>query len=533
MGRHVAGESFLRGYLHYGSSAELWIHVVSPEHVQQFRDQSECLGVVKPTHFIDQSSLGCLTRPGVLFYPGPDFGELALKRSLFGHNQWSLCGITHTTSSAAAMDSIVQLLVTPVQPWDALICTSEAVLGNVQRLLDSHEEFLRSHLGATKFIRPQLPVIPLGIHSSDFIFSEAVKSEARASWGVKADTVVVMFMGRLSFHAKAHPLAVYQALELAAQKTGVNVLLVECGWHANTVISDAFTEAAQVALSHVKVLNLDGRDPCQRSQAWAGADIFVSLSDNIQETFGITPIEAMAAGLPVVVSDWNGYRDTVRHGKDGFLVPTLMPSPGLGVDLAYRHALQIDSYDTYCGYACSFVSVDVQAAARAFMRLFESPELRREMGAQGRRRARELFDWTCIIPRYEQLWQDLAERRMSSAGLQESGSSPSVWPARMDPFKAFAGYPSAQLQPQNSVELVDRDLSRSINRYHELSALTMVAFAGAVLPTHEEMAAVLTAAAQGPQPAHHLLADVPPERRALVFRSLVWLIKLQVLRLAE
>lgn len=533
MGRHVAGESFLRGYLHYGSSAELWIHVASPEHVKQFRDQSHCLGVVKPTHFIDQFSLGCLARPGALFYPGPGLGELALQRSLFGHNQWSLCGITHTTCSAAAMDSIVQMLVTPVQPWDALICTSEAVLGHVRGLLESQEEFLRSHLGAKKFIRPQLPVIPLGIHSGDFVFSEAMRSEARASWHVNANTVVVMFMGRLSFHAKAHPLAVYQALELAAQKTGVNVLLVECGWHANAAISEAFTEAAQAASPHVKVLNLDGRDTYQRSQAWAGADIFVSLSDSIQETFGITPIEAMAAGIPVVVSDWNGYRDTVRHGKDGFLIPTLMPSPGLGVDLAYRHALGIDSYDTYCGHACSFVAVDVQAAAGAFVRLFQSPELRRQMGEQGRRRVKELFDWKSIIPRYEQLWQDLAERRMSSAGLQESEPSSSGWSARMDPFKAFAGYPSAQLQPQNHVELVDRDLSRSMNRYHELSALAMVAFARAVLPTHEEIAAVLAAAAQGPQPAHHLLADVPPDRRALVFRSLVWLIKLQLLRLVD
>ena len=31
--------------------------------------------------------------------------------------------------------------------------------------------------------------------------------------------------------------------------------------------------------------------------------MFVSLSDNIQETFGLTPIEGMASGLPLIVSD--------------------------------------------------------------------------------------------------------------------------------------------------------------------------------------------------------------------------------------
>ena len=40
----------------------------------------------------------------------------------------------------------------------------------------------------------------------------------------------------------------------------------------------------------------------------------MSLADNIQETFGLTPVEAMAAGLPCVMSDWDGYRDTVRDG---------------------------------------------------------------------------------------------------------------------------------------------------------------------------------------------------------------------------
>lgn len=533
MGRHVAGESFLRGYLCYGAASELWIHVASPEHANHFRANSKMLGISKPTHFIDPASLGRLASPGALFYPGPGLGGLAHKRSLFGHNHWSLCGITHTTCSAVAMDSIIQMLVSPIQSWDALICTSEAVQGHVQQLLDSQEEFLQSHLGATKIVRPQLPVIPLGVHADDFVFPEAMRSEARASWNVDSNTVVVMFMGRLSFHAKAHPLASYQALELAALETGVNVLLVECGWHANDAISAAFVEAADVALPHIKVLNLDGRDPHQRSQAWAGADLFFSLSDSIQETFGITPIEAMAAGIPVVVTDWNGYRDTVRHGKDGFRIPTLMPPPGLGVDLAQRYALGVDSYDAYCGHTCSFVAVDVQAAARAFARLFQSPELRREMGQQGRLRVQALFDWKVIIPRYEQLWQELAERRASAGCLQEPASSAVSWPARMDPFKAFAGYPSSVLHPLDRLGLVDPDLKGAMKRYHELARLSMVAFASSVLPTDDELAAVLAAAAPGPQPAHQLAAVVPPHRRAQVFRSLVWLIKLQLLRLAD
>lgn len=41
----------------------------------------------------------------------------------------------------------------------------------------------------------------------------------------------------------------------------------------------------------------------------------------VDEDFGITPVEAMAAGKCVVATDEGGYRETVVHGKTGFLVP--------------------------------------------------------------------------------------------------------------------------------------------------------------------------------------------------------------------
>ena len=68
-----------------------------------------------------------------------------------------------------------------------------------------------------------------------------------------------------------------------------------------------------------------------RFQVWHAADLVVSLVDNIQETFGLVIVEAMASGLPVVATDWNGYRDLVVDGETGFLVPTTMCGGCLGV----------------------------------------------------------------------------------------------------------------------------------------------------------------------------------------------------------
>jgi len=527
MGRNAAGESFLRGFLKHSNASEFWVQVHQLDHASHFAKTVKSLGRTQAIKVVDKNTLGALSQAGVVYYPGPDLGEHAFQRAAHGHSAWSLCGITHTTSSAGAMDALAALITAPVQPWDALICTSNAVKDNVSRLLQAQVDYLKDRLGIGKIVLPQLPVIPLGIHISDFAFSSEQKAAARAALDVTADTLVVLFMGRLSFHAKAHPLAMYQAIESAAQKTGKKVVLVECGWHANEFISKAYADAASLACPSVRVVTLDGRKPEERQTAWASTDVFCSLSDNIQETFGITPIEAMAAGIPVVVSDWDGYKDTVRDGIDGFRISTLMPQGGLGADLALRHALALDTYDMYCGHTCSLVAVDVQATAQAFESLFNSPQLRRQMGDAGRERAVGLYDWKTIIGQYEALWAQLSEIR--AAGTKVIKPLAHSWPARMDPFHAFASYPSQALTPQTVLALVDANVELALQRTLEYRKLAMIDFAKLILPSEDEIKALLSAG-MTQHTAEQWVQAVPIDRRPYVFRLLAWLLKLGVLK---
>ncbi|WP_295523726.1 glycosyltransferase family 4 protein [Limnohabitans sp. Rim8] len=528
MGRNAAGESFLRGFFLHSTATALWAQVQRPEHAQHFAHAAQSAGRKEPVKAVDKTSLGALAQSGMVYFPGPGIGQHAFHRAAFGHTAWSLCGITHTTSSAGAMDALADLVTAPVQPWDAVICTSTAVKDNVSRLLQAQVDYLQSRLGISRVVLPQLPVIPLGIHTADFAYTPDQKTAARAALGVSADTLVVLFMGRLSFHAKAHPLAMYQALEAAAQSTGKQVVLVECGWHANDFIAKSYADAAQLACPSVRVVTLDGRQAEDRLTAWAGADVFCSLSDNIQETFGIVPIEAMAAGLPVVVSDWDGYKDTVRDGVDGFRIPTWMPPAGLGGDLALRHALEIDTYDMYCGHTCTLVAVDVQATAAAFAKLFSSAALRRQMGEAGRQRAVAVYDWKHIIAQYEALWAQQKELRLTA----KNNDTPTLahpWPARMDPFHAFASYPTQVLTPQTLLALVDADANTAITRALAYRQLTMVDYAKVILPSEAEIRSVLQRA-QSPSTASALIEGTAQERRALVYRALVWLVKLGVLK---
>jgi hypothetical protein len=240
----------------------------------------------------------------------------------------------------------------------------------------------------------------------------------------------------------------------------------------------------------------------------------------------------MASGLPVVVSDWDGYKDTVRHEVDGFRIRTTMPEAGLATDMALRHALEIDTYDMYCGHTCSLVSVDIDQAAQAFVKLFESSSLRQTMGAAGRLRAQEVYDWRVIIAQYEALW---AEQQSARTAALENTATPPVklthpWPARMDPFYAFASYPTQALTANTVLCLADASVEAATARIQTYQGMAMVSFAKWVMPNDAEIVAVLKQASSGPQSAQNLVVQINEARKPFVFRTLVWFLKLGVLK---
>jgi glycosyltransferase involved in cell wall biosynthesis len=81
-----------------------------------------------------------------------------------------------------------------------------------------------------------------------------------------------------------------------------------------------------------------------------------------REGFGVACLEAMAHGRPVVATDVGGLRDLVVDGETGLVVPPRDPR-------ALRAALE---------------------------RLLGDRELRRRLGAEGRKRAQERFSWPAV-----------------------------------------------------------------------------------------------------------------------------------------
>jgi alpha-maltose-1-phosphate synthase len=463
LGRQAAGHGFLRAAVEGRGDGPVYGYTPHAASAQMFEAMVRGFDPVAEPAWIKGDQLARIgeTR-GVIYLADPTLTTFARRRLRVGTTGHSLCGVTHTLATSGMQEALADLLTEAVMPWDALICTSTAALKTVQSILEAQTDFLRWRFGAGAGIRlqaPQLPIIPLGVHCRDFEIGDDERALARGALGISADEVAALYLGRLVFTGKAHPLPMFLGLQATAERTGRKLVLILCGRAPTEAIEAAYLAGAANYAPDVRVVRVDSREDAARRSAWAAGDIFVSLADGIQETFGLTPLEAMASGLPVIVSDYNGYRETVRDGIDGFRIATWAPEPGLaGEGYALRHEVNLMNYEAYCWVTAASTSVEMTDLIDRLALLVSNPDLRRTMGQAGQGRARQLFDWAHVFRQHQALWAELNARRSAAAEdpaeLTWASAAPGSAASRLDPFHSFGHYPTAQIGAGTEVSLL-------------------------------------------------------------------------------
>jgi len=536
VGRTSAGEGFLKAFANHGNLDKLYCFTDSANSHDAFRSQMNRL-CPKPrkTSLIEWQEFHKLEKPGCLYVPDPVLEVHAWnRRSLANQRGYSICGVTHTTASHQTIDAIGALLTAPTQSWDALICTSKVVHATVARLLDDLAHYLEERGAGRIDTRLQLPVIPIGIDTDQFE-SSPQSGQARQSFrqqlGAQEDDIVLLYLGRLSVNIKTNPWSMLTSLEKASKRTGRKLHLVMAGWFQDNLNVNAFSEAIKILCPSINAVLMDGRQSKVRKYIWFAADIFVSLIDNIQETFGISPLEAMATGLPVVVSDWNGYRDTVIDGETGFRIPTAFPMQGAGDELTIRYTSGLDSYETYLGHCSAATIIDETACVDAFSRLIEDSDLRKTMGENGRRHVRANFDWKSVIGCYQDLWEELGERRkLDNESVPLRLGSPSS-PLRQDPFRLFSEYPTALVDSETRLyPLADvgaEDLTRACH-------ISLFASARPLLLAENKCREILRIVEKkSVTMVGELEQRMKPDDKQRLYRSIAWLAKIGLIGLGN
>ena len=527
-GKDVANLELFRAMVLYGGHEQvdfLTQSAVPPEELRKsLVGDSPCATRITNASMTAQ---GVAAAAGTLLTGGPKLEEQAWqRRRAIGDRAYSLIGLIHTIAPPMMRQDIAMASIAPTQPWDALVCTSPSVQQAMETMFDEWGDYLGNRFGDSKrVVRPHLPLIPLGVNGAALAAvadRPAVRAATRAELDLTEEDVLVLWVGRLSFFEKAFPQSMMRAVEEAAGATGKRVHFAMVGWFPNGPDGERmYRQAASAHAPSVAFHIIDGNDRDKLGALWAASDIFLSLVDNIQETFGITPLEAMASGLPVVISDWDGYRYTVRDGEEGFLVPTLIgPPKGLPSDLTAGHALGLKSYQQYVGIIAQHTAVHVGRAAQALADLIQSPDLRRRMGEAGRRRVRDTFDWSVVAPQFSALAQQMAAIRDAAPDTRPTSA---LNPVRGDPLRDFAGFATnvlsltSRLSRRNGVDAAALQRAETIE-------LDM--FGANWRGTHAECQTVLDHLAEGRAASvEELLLLFPTPRRRAIQLSLLWMAK--------
>ena len=526
MGRQAAGWSYLKALIQSGTTDKLGVYTRNNDQRELLtKDVSTLLQGERDIQieFIPYNRPELSQPYGGILLPGPNISEYARDRSFFGHHLYSLVGITHTTASHAVMSGISSILTEPVMPWDAVICTSESVYDTIDKIISAQYEHLSERLSASKKILPKFPIIPLGIDYEEFSYSEEFKRDSRLSLGIGEKDIVVVYVGRLSFHAKAHHLPMYMALEACSKslKDERKIHLIQTGWFPNDFIENVFKSDANLICPSIHCHFIDGKDQSNKHKTFAAGDIFMSLSDNIQETFGLTPLEGMAAGLPVIVSDWNGYRSTVRNGKDGYRIQSYSLNKGFGEELAHRYMMGLINYDHYIGESVHKVAIDIKDCIEKLQILLTNKDKRKELGKNARKRAKD-FSWDKILSQYRDLSDELNGVRMAEYKNYKDTHKSRLPSDRMDPFYLFEKYPSEVLS-DDTVFFITEGIQEL--QIEELINLESVNYSKNTLPKKEDLIEFLEHLNKGNDYSINKLCKVTKVPKDKIFKIIIFLLK--------
>ncbi|MFN2489997.1 MAG: glycosyltransferase [Actinomycetota bacterium] len=208
----------------------------------------------------------------------------------------------------------------------------------------------------------RISIVPAGFDPNEFW--PIGKALARVALGIPPDDKVVLQLGRMVPRKGVE--TVVRAFARLCNEHAVTARLLLVGGESeepDPIQTPELGRLARIAEEEgiAPRVTLVGRRS-REALRWyfSAADVFVSTP--WYEPFGMTPVEAMACGTPVVGSNVGGIKFSVRDGETGYLVPPRDP----------------------------------EALAERIAHLYAHPKLMATLARQAIRRANDLFTWATV-----------------------------------------------------------------------------------------------------------------------------------------
>ncbi len=439
LGRHVANYEFFKALLSVGNFDEFHLFCLSVNHLilTKNRLQQESLPENRKKkiqlYLFNNLKEKITTTEYHVFHLGGwgyFFPGLVYFRNAYAKNKFPITGLIHSLNGIETNYHAFKICTAPLLPYDTIICSSNAGKKVLDKVFQNLQKTI-ANVGFTPAFKGNTEIIPLGIDAR--LLKIPDKSSARQRLSLPTEAIIFLTIGRLSPQTKADLYPLLKTFQRVMQHSSDKpVRLIIAGGANNREIKLVREIIAECGEEHSVHLITNFSDAL-KPYLYGAADVYISLSDNLQETFGISVIEAMAAGLPAVVSDINGYSELVTHGSTGYKIPTLWTDAFQLAELS-----DIMNFSTLQLMLSQCMVVDTEALYNHLLELVTDTTKRRVMGEEAKKKTVRKYLWTDIIASYESLWSKLHEQSVSYTGEVSISKNPFA----NDYLYTFSHYPT-------------------------------------------------------------------------------------------
>lgn len=273
---------------------------------------------------------------------------------------YPILGLIHSLGFYSHFKTL-ELIKKHLQEYDTFICPSK----NTQQSLVNFG-----------FPKKHTTVISYGIDSTKFKPNNN-KDRLRKELSINLNSKVILILGRISPGLKADLIPIFKLIPNLVKRHPELIVYI-----VGTILDEDYVTELKKMSKKLKIENhiIWEHQPDHKNMQkyYQVSDIFLSLSDYCGETFGLTILEAMASSLPVILSNFAGYKNHIKDKKNGFYISSYTAK--FKLEKEYYTYNNIDFGEIYS----QSITLNYKQLKTSLLQLIQSPDLCKKIGQKAR-----------------------------------------------------------------------------------------------------------------------------------------------------